>query len=222
MHERQPHQTLRGRVWHQRIEECVEGDLFLLTLSARGERARVTHNVNAKTITESLKYYARRLKGHSLAVQSRLLQLVLCNQRRVPRKPPSVIWELPSEIGQTVSTPLFQRNLISVKKYLGTRAGDITQINQTNCQLPPQSANYSITQYNYPTYLWKQIKVKQLSKSAAIIYPQHGPPFFLSWTIVPAPTDFVDYVINPILQKMNHDFSQPCTDRPPLSLRLEQ
>ena len=31
VHERQPHQTLRGRVPHQRIQEDVEGHLFLST-----------------------------------------------------------------------------------------------------------------------------------------------------------------------------------------------
>lgn len=139
---------------------------------------KILHNISAKTITDSVILHSAVNKP-SPAVQSMFLQLVRCNQKKVPQKPPSVIWEPPSEIGQTASTPLFQRNLISVKKYLGIMRWDIIQMNQANCQLPPQSANYSITQCNYPTYLWKQIKVKQLFKSVVIIHQQHSPPFFL-------------------------------------------
>lgn len=146
------------------------------------------------------------------------LQLVRCNQKKVPQKPPWVIWEPPSEIGQTASAPLFQQNLISEKKCLGTMRGDIIQINEANCQLPPQSANYSTAQYNYPTYLWKQSKVKQLLKSIVTIHQHYSPPFFTSRATATAPTVFVDYVINPILQIMNNDFSQPWRAGPVLLL----
>lgn len=68
----------------------------------------------------------------SPVVRSSLSPLVLCNRKTAPRKPPWVISGPPSEIGQTVTVPLFQQNLKSGKKYLETTQGEIMQINQTN------------------------------------------------------------------------------------------
>lgn len=151
MHERQPHQTLRGRVRHQRVQESVEGDLFLRT----GERAGLRKHAQQPQI---------RSDEPSPAARNTSWRLARCSWTKVPQKRPLAVWELPSETGQTASAPLHRRSPKSARKYLETTRADITPMKQANCLLPPRSANYSVTQWNYPSYLGKHIKVKQSLK----------------------------------------------------------
>lgn len=97
----------------------------------------------------------------------------------------------------------------------------ITQINQTNCWLPPQSANYSITQYNYPTYLWKQIKVQQLYRSILTIHqPSFLPPPFFFYKLLPPEICTLCNKPYPSHTVMNNDCSRPWRARAVLVLLL--
>ena len=99
VHERQPHQTLRGRVPHQRIQEDVEGHLFLsthrqgyirITVQSK-KQTKKTPTYRCISIMERSGVLVNSRYKRSPAVRSRFLWPAQYSQRTAPQKRSLVI-----------------------------------------------------------------------------------------------------------------------------------